>query len=279
MTHEKATALQQRWADYLGRPVTHRGPLGIKFALIPPGTLGLSTECQVAVTRPYYLATCEITVGQFRAFVEKEKYETVVERNKLGGSYFDLTAADRDFFKRRPSFVWREPGYSVVTDDHPVTQVEWEDATAFCKWLSGGRAGPYRLPTEAEWAWAARAGSIDISIHKAGDPIMQRYAWLRQNSAKPPHPPQPQPVGTLKPNVWGLFDTMGNASEICHDFHGDLPVSEEPVVDYKGKDTHAHGWHVIMGSPYYSVAAALAGRGALMYADAAIGFRILYETH
>jgi formylglycine-generating enzyme required for sulfatase activity len=160
----------------------------------------------------------------------------------------------------------------MVTDNHPVTQVDWEDAVAFCKWLSGGRPGPYRLPTEAEWAWAARAGSTDINIHKASDTIMQKYAWLRSNSG---NPPQPQPVGKLKPNAWELFDTIGNVAEICHDFHGDLPVG--PFTDYRGKPTHAHGWHVLMGSPYYSVAAQLAPRGALQYADAAVGFRVLYE--
>jgi formylglycine-generating enzyme required for sulfatase activity len=95
--------------------VTHTGPLGITFALIPPGELGLSTECRVTITRPYYLGICEVTVGQFRAFVTKEGYETVAERNKLGGSYFDLTAADRDFFKHQPSFVWHK---ARLSDGH-----------------------------------------------------------------------------------------------------------------------------------------------------------------
>jgi formylglycine-generating enzyme required for sulfatase activity len=273
MTPEEAQALQKQWADHLGVPVIHDGPHGMKFALIPPGELGLSTECRVVITKPYYLATCEVTVGQFRAFVEAKDYMTVVERNGLGGSYFDLTAADRDFFKRRPAFVWRTPGYPVVTDDHPVTQVEWEDADEFCKWLSVGRHGLYRLPTEAEWAWAAQAGSTDIDLHKAGDPSMHKVAWLRPNSG---NPPQPQPVGKLKPNPWGLCDTIGNVAELCLDFHGDLPVGTH--TDYRGKASHAHGWHVIQGDPYYSVSASLTSRGVLRYADACVGFRVVCEV-
>jgi len=101
---------------------------------------------------------------------------------------------------------------------HPVVRVSWDDATAFCKALSSRTGRTVRLPTEAEWEYACRAGSTtrfhfgdDVNHTSLGD-----YAWYDANSGESTHP-----VGRKKPNAWGLYDMHGNVHEWCSDKYGD----------------------------------------------------------
>jgi formylglycine-generating enzyme len=97
-------------------------------------------------------------------------------------------------------------------DDHPVVNVFWNDAVAYCKWAGG------RLPTEAEWQHAALAGS---SVDPYGPP--DEVAWYQGNSDDKTHP-----VGQKKPNSWGLYDTLGNVWEWCEDEYA--PGSQTRVL-------------------------------------------------
>lgn len=118
-------------------------------------------------------------------------------------------------------------------DDRPVEQVSWRDAVHFCRTLSGlpeeQRSGRvYRLPTEAEWEYACRAGSTTRFSFGDDESELEEYAWFSRNSGDQTHP-----VGQKKPNAWGLFDMHGNVSEWCHDWYGDY--GSDPVIDPQGQ--------------------------------------------
>jgi len=101
---------------------------------------------RVRISRSFGMGIHEVTVGQFKTFVDESKYVTAAE--KAGGSYrWDSPMKE---FIRDPKATWKTPGL-VVADDHPVRDVTWNDALAFCSWLSKKESKTYRLPTEAEW--------------------------------------------------------------------------------------------------------------------------------
>lgn len=106
---------------------------------------------------------------------------------------------------------------------YPVDQVSWEDAVEFCKKLSDlpeeKKVGPiYRLPTEAEWEYACRAGSKTAFNFGESAKSLGDYAWFGDNSGTQTHP-----VGEKKPNAWGLYDMLGNVGEWCSDWYGEYP--------------------------------------------------------
>ena len=96
---------------------------------------------------------------------------------------------------------------------NPVERVTWNSAVEFCRRLSAKTGRTMRLPTEAEWEYAARAGSTGA---RYGD--LDSVAWYKGNSGKSTHT-----VGKKKPNAWGLYDMLGNVWEWCHDWKGDYP--------------------------------------------------------
>jgi formylglycine-generating enzyme required for sulfatase activity len=143
-------------------------------------------------------------------------------------------------------------------DDHPVTKVNWFDAVAFCNRLSereglipcyrmdGNKvdwvedAGGYRLPTEAEWEYAARAGSKGRWPFPAED--LDRFAWYGKNSGRHSHE-----VATRDPNPWGLRDMHGNVWEWCWDGYAEYP--SEPVEDPRGPEAPG-GFRVLRGGSF-----------------------------
>jgi formylglycine-generating enzyme required for sulfatase activity len=232
---------QQTWADYLGVPVESENSIGMKMVLIPPGEflMGSSEEeqarfldearadndhwaieripnegprHQVRITRPFRLSRHEVTLGQFRLFVEEAGYETDAERNGKGGWGGDGTWGK---WVQNPRFVWNlDPGFEQ-TDEHPVVNISWNDATAFCKWLSKKTGDAYVLPTEAQWEYACRAGTTTAWHSGDGDDLLGEYAWFIASAGGKTHR-----VGQLKPNGWNLYGMHANVREWCADRWG-----------------------------------------------------------
>lgn len=209
---------------------------GIKFTLIPAAEFWMGSAEQdrqsdpsekprrrVRLTKDFYLSTCEVTVGQFRKFVEATDYQTTVEKNKLGGWKANWSTSKG---KRDPQCTWRNPGFAQ-TEEHPVVVVSWEDAAAYCKWLSSIEGMECRLPTEAEWEYACRAGSEDV--RHSGSEALTNFAWLSNNSGATTHP-----IGLLKPNPFGLHDTYGNVREWCLDRYQAPYASLQNATDPTG---------------------------------------------
>ena len=189
------------------------------------GTLDERPPHRVKITRAFYLAACEVTNRQFRVFVEKKKHATDAEKTGLGGHVYD---PETKALVRRPDVNFRKPGYKhPPADDEPVVQVTWADAKAFCDWLGQEEHLPYRLPTEAEWEYACRAGTT-TRWSTGDDPAgLDETAWTIRNADSHMHP-----VGKKKPNAWGLHDMHGNAWEWCDDWFGAYPAA--PVTDPMG---------------------------------------------
>jgi formylglycine-generating enzyme required for sulfatase activity len=160
-----------------------------------------------------------------------------------------------------------------------VINVSWQDAEAYCKWLSQETGQIYRLPTEAEWEYACRAGSELIWCFGDDPRSLGPYAWYEKNSDK-----KTQSVGEKKANAWGIYDMHGNVYEWCGDwykgdFYTDSPVSNPSVdagpVDYQ-VIRHAT-YHVIRGGSWGSRArhcrSAYRSRFGPVGRDDSIGFR------
>jgi formylglycine-generating enzyme required for sulfatase activity len=165
----------------------------------------------VTFERPFYMGTTEVTVGQFRKFVEATGYVTQVERVKR--SAYGLRDGK---WVMDVGYSWRNMGQSM-TDDHPACNLTFADAAAFCEWLtlSSGKKARYRLPTESEWEYACRAGQDWTWPFGRTASLLEVYAWCRTNCGAMDN--QVRPVATRSASAWGLFDMLGNVQELCVD--------------------------------------------------------------
>lgn len=204
--------------DYMmGSPGTERGR--VRYVEGP--------QRRIWITEPFYLGVYEVTVGQFRQFVEDADYQTEPERDGEGG--WGWNKAKRIFEGRSPEYTWRNPGF-LQTDAHPVVNVTWNDAVAFCQWLSEVEGDEYRLPTEAEWEYACRAGTTTAYYHGDDPAGLAQVGNVAGVTARTPLPGCTAesardgyvvtlPVGRFRDNEFGLHDMHGNVWEWCADWY------------------------------------------------------------
>jgi sulfatase modifying factor 1 len=204
-----------------GLEKTYTNTLGMTFVLIPSGTFTMgsppeepfrgSSEIrhQVTISKPFYMQTTEVTVKQWHAI--------------MGRRMFD---------------------FQEGLDNMPVTRVSWFDCIKFIERLNRLGQGRYRLPTEAEWEYAARAGTS--TAYSWGDTIDCDKAMYENNSLKDDkcqlhikskrlQIDQPAPVKSYAPNAWGLYDMHGNVWEWCRDWYGEY--GQTPVTDPSGPES------------------------------------------
>lgn len=185
---------------------------------------------KVRITKPFLLGIHEVTVGEFRAFVKATNHRTDAEKDGMGGRGWTGKA-----FERKPEFTW-DTWWKEQTDRHPVVNVSWNDATAFCEWLSKKENKKYRLPTEAEWEYACRAGST--TRFSSGDDVasLEKFANFADPKGKPAGSILTTPVGSFKPNAFGLYDMHGNIWEFVADRYQKDYYAKGPTDDPTGPE-------------------------------------------
>jgi formylglycine-generating enzyme required for sulfatase activity len=283
--------------------------IGMQLARIPAGTFLMGAvkgdehahrdelpRHAVQITRPFYLGTCEVTVGQFRRFAEDAGYKTAAESEPSSG--FD--AESRTFQYDRRGFDWRNVGWEQ-SDDHPVLNVCWSDAVAFCAWLSRQESRTYRLPTEAEWEFACRAGTEERFIDGPDLDALQEIANVQDRALSQLQPrfsnadstsyfekpvpwddgyPFSAPVGSFRPNQFGLFDMLGNAAEWCQDWYDAEAYRDSLTVDpagpAEGEGRVVRGGAFLHQPRHVRTSQRISGRPS--YHNYVIGFRVLMEV-
>jgi formylglycine-generating enzyme required for sulfatase activity len=192
---------------------------------------------RVRITKPYFMGRYETTVGEFRQFVADTGHKTDAEKDGTGGVGWNGTKFGRD-----PKFTW-STWWKDQTDRHPVVNISPNDAAEFCRWLGKKEGKTYRLPTEAEWEYACRAGTT-TRFYTGDDAAAAAKAG---NFADPRrHPPGTiltTKVGSFAPNAFGLYDMHGNIWEWCADHYQKDYYASSPVDDPKGPE---RGGNVVM---------------------------------
>lgn len=158
---------------------------------------------------------------------EKPAHTVIVSSFSIGK--FEVTVAEYKAFcsaggksmPSAPSWGWN--------DKHPMVNISFDDAIAYCNWLSESTSKNYRLPTEAEWEYAARGGNKSNGYTYAGSDDLDESGWRIDNAGG-----QTQACGRKKPNELGLYDMGGNAWEWCKDWYSDSYYSSSPSTNPKG---------------------------------------------
>ncbi len=177
--------------------------IDMKFAWVPPGSFLMGGNANdkekpvhcVALTRGFYMGVYPVTQAQWQSVMGYNPSRNV--SSFRGG-------------------------------DRPVEMVSWDDCQDFCGRLRELTGKPIRLPTEAEWEYACRAGTTSDYCTGSDEAALRKTGWFQGNSNS-----QTQPVGKLAANAWGLFDMHGNVWEWCQDLHGAYG-SADGVIDPQG---------------------------------------------
>ena len=210
-------------AEQRTKPVTADPPVvelpsitnsfGMTLNKIPAGTFMMGspegqegrkdneTQHPVTISKAFYMQTTEVTQGQWKEVMGTEPWKV-------------------------QSFVKEGPDYAA-------TYVSWDDAVAYCKKLSDKEGKTYRLPTEAEWEYACRAGTETAWSFGDDEKVLGDYAWYKENAwdfdEKYAHQ-----VGLKIPNAFGLYDMHGNVYEWCHDYYEEVYYKQSPEQDPQG---------------------------------------------
>ena len=249
---------------------------------------GERPEQKVVISSNFALGKFEVTVGQFRAFIESSGHSpqpTLVNGRELKGcNYYDGAT-----YGYVASHSWQSPGYAQREED-PVVCVSWSDAAAYAQWLSDQTGRSYRLPSSTEFEYALRAGARSPWFWGNNPDNACEYANVGDRSFRNRFPERPQfdcqdrfvftaPVGRFKPNQFGLHDMLGNVWEWTQDcWHDDLttaPLDGSAWLEESGGDCQSRvpkGGSWISG-PGWARAAARSKDG-IHYRSFMLGFRV-----
>jgi len=203
----KEDAAVEKAAILAGDPITNM--FDMTFNNIPAGTfmMGSSTDTlneykhKVTISRPFYMQTTEVTQGQWMAVMETEP--------------------------------WFGKANVVEGPNYAASYVSWNDAVAYCKKLNKKEGKTYRLPKEAEWEYACRAGTTTTWSFGNDEKVLGDYAWYIEN-AEDTGEQYAHQVGQKKPNAFGLYDMHGNVFEWCRDYYGEDYYKQSPKKDPMG---------------------------------------------
>ncbi|MBF0629055.1 MAG: SUMF1/EgtB/PvdO family nonheme iron enzyme [Magnetococcales bacterium] len=268
---------QRRW-------VACHGDFSMEFVWIPPGhfQMGMAeadADHADRMVQPFeqrcgprhrvsvdgfWMARFPVTRGQFRYFVRDAGYRTTAERVGWARGY----VAERDCFERREGSSWEQPGF-VQGEDHPVVNVSHEDATAFAEWLSWRCGRLIRLPTEAEWERACRAGGEGrFSCGEVISADQANYGGVHGGTLA---------VGSHPANGFGLHDLHGQVYEWVRDWFAEDFYRRSPGVNPCCQESDS-GERVLRGGSWHASAwrirSAARDRYAPERADGDIGFRL-----
>lgn len=226
---------------------------GNKKSQLPPGADAEQPQHMVQIKEPYFMSVCEVT---------QSHYQQVMDESP-----------------------WKDQPLTKAGDHVAASYVSWAQANAFCQKLSELENAKYRLPTEAEWEYACRAGTTTrYSFGDDGNPLTD-YSWFDQNAYKAKQQ-YAQAVAQKLPNAWSLYDMHGNVWEWCSDFHGSyqeqLKRSKgKALIDPSGPDK---GWqHVWRGGGFAENAVNLRSASRSSYGrvdyrpEFMAGFRVVKE--
>ena len=164
-----------------------------------------------ATIAPFWMGKCEVTWEEYEEYAYsrdiKKKAREAVDLTKQVATEKNADAVTR------PTKPYADMTFGFGSKGNPAICMTHHSAMEYCRWLSAKTGKTYRLPTEAEWEYACRAGTTTPYFSGEGSDTLGDYAWYVENTEKP------QPVGKKKPNPWGLHDIHGNVAEWCVDFH------------------------------------------------------------
>jgi formylglycine-generating enzyme required for sulfatase activity len=232
--------------------------IGMTLNRIPAGTFmmgspeseldrgGNEHQHKVTITKPFYMQTTEVTQGQWKALMGTEPWQ------------------GKSFVKEGPSYA--------------ASYVNWDDATAYCKKLSEKEGKTYRLPTEAEWEYACRAGTNTTWSFGNDEKELGDYAWYDEN-ARDIDEKYAHQVRLKKPNAFGLYDMHGNVWEWCDDYYGADYYKQSPEKNPRGPASGS--LRVFRGGWWLDVArsarSAHRGRFVAVPRNLLSGFRLVRE--
>jgi formylglycine-generating enzyme required for sulfatase activity len=244
---------------------------------------------EVDLTRDFWMGKLEVTRGQFRAFVKDTGYETEAEKGD-GAIVWNATNGQ---FEQNKDANWKNVGFEQ-TDEHPVVCVSWNDAVEFTRWLAKKSGKTVRLPTEAEWEYACRAGTttrfycgddeerLALVGNVADGTAKKKFArWTTMIKAEDGYV-FTAPGGKFLANRFGLHDMHGNASEWCADYYGPRynkidsktdPIQDQPQYQGDHRVLRGGSWGDSQDS-FWDCRAAARSRFEPGFRNGVVGFRV-----
>ncbi|MGB2822228.1 MAG: SUMF1/EgtB/PvdO family nonheme iron enzyme, partial [Phycisphaerae bacterium] len=268
-------------------------PVELRLTLIPAGQFVMGDPrgepderqpARVRIERPFWMGVLEVSNAQYSVFDAAHDSRCI-----------DMELKDQE-----------HPGYPVNHNDQPVVRVSWREAAAFCKWLSETTGGKFALPTEAQWEWACRAGTSgplwygdvqtdfatfanlsDVSMKKfalerfrpriAANPVPEHAFIPKVETVDDKHQVS-APVGSYKPNAWGLYDMHGNVAEWTCSAYKPYPYT----ADDGRNDPAAGGKRVARGGSWFDRPCRARSAFRLAYESYQkvfnVGFRVVMEA-